>query len=93
MTAAETRNPTKNIPRAIRGVYIRILVFYIVGVFVSPRVPFAESVTRLTRIPDHRSHLPERRAASDDWESGDGGGVPVGYCDPDFGDQCAAEYH
>ncbi|KIJ55957.1 hypothetical protein M422DRAFT_198811 [Sphaerobolus stellatus SS14] len=34
MTAAEMRNPTKNIPRAIKGVYVRILVFYIVGVFV-----------------------------------------------------------
>lgn len=35
MTAAEMSNPTKNIPRAIRGVYLRILVFYILGVFVS----------------------------------------------------------
>jgi len=34
MTAAEIRNPTKNIPRAIRGVYVRILVFYILGVFI-----------------------------------------------------------
>ncbi|GJJ13090.1 hypothetical protein Clacol_007340 [Clathrus columnatus] len=34
MTAAEISNPTKNIPRAIRGVYVRILVFYIVGVFI-----------------------------------------------------------
>ncbi|KAF8578791.1 amino acid transporter [Ramaria rubella] len=34
MTAAETRNPKKNIPRAIRGVYIRISVFYILGVFI-----------------------------------------------------------
>lgn len=34
VTAAETRNPTKNIPRAIRGVWIRILLFYIIGVFV-----------------------------------------------------------
>lgn len=34
MTAAETRNPTKNIPRAIKGVYIRIVIFYILGVFV-----------------------------------------------------------
>jgi len=34
MTAAETHNPTKNIPRAIRGVWVRILLFYIVGVFI-----------------------------------------------------------
>ncbi|KAF8524045.1 amino acid transporter [Hysterangium stoloniferum] len=34
MTAAETRNPKKNIPRAIRGVYVRICVFYILGVFI-----------------------------------------------------------
>lgn len=34
MTAAETRNPRKNIPRAINGVYIRICIFYIMGVFV-----------------------------------------------------------
>ncbi|KAF8464510.1 amino acid permease-domain-containing protein [Gautieria morchelliformis] len=31
MTAAEMKNPTKNIPRAIKGVYVRILVFYIVA--------------------------------------------------------------
>ncbi|KAF8580217.1 amino acid transporter [Ramaria rubella] len=34
MTAAEIQNPTKNIPRAIKGVYIRILVFYVLGVFI-----------------------------------------------------------
>lgn len=34
MTAAETQNPRKNIPRAIKGVYVRICVFYILGVFV-----------------------------------------------------------
>jgi amino acid transporter len=34
MTAAETHNPTKNIPRAIRGVWVRILLFYIIGVFI-----------------------------------------------------------
>jgi len=34
MTAAETRNPKKNIPRAIKTVYWRITLFYIVGVFV-----------------------------------------------------------
>ena len=43
MTAAETRNPTKNIPRAIRGVWIRILLFYIIGVFILGLiVPFNE---------------------------------------------------
>ncbi|KAF8577953.1 amino acid transporter [Ramaria rubella] len=34
MTAAEIQNPTKNIPRAIKGVYVRILVFYVLGVFI-----------------------------------------------------------
>ena len=34
ITAAETHNPTKTIPRAIRGVLVRILLFYIVGVFI-----------------------------------------------------------
>ena len=34
ITAAEIRNPTRNIPLAIRGVWVRILLFYIVGVFV-----------------------------------------------------------
>lgn len=28
MTAAEIQNPTKNIPKAIRGIWIRILIFY-----------------------------------------------------------------
>ncbi|KAF8478794.1 amino acid transporter [Gautieria morchelliformis] len=32
--AAETKNPTKNIPRAVRGVWVRILLFYIFGVFI-----------------------------------------------------------
>ena len=34
LTAAETRNPTKNIPLAIHGVWTRILLFYILGVFI-----------------------------------------------------------
>ncbi|EIM81052.1 amino acid transporter [Stereum hirsutum FP-91666 SS1] len=34
MTAAEIQNPTKNIPKAIRGIWIRILIFYILGVFI-----------------------------------------------------------
>ncbi|KAF9788247.1 amino acid transporter [Thelephora terrestris] len=34
MTAAETHNPTKNIPIAVRGVWVRILLFYILGVFM-----------------------------------------------------------
>jgi L-asparagine transporter-like permease len=61
MTAAETRNPTKNIPKAIRGVYIRILVFYIVGVFVSSsmgKLAFAEPLIPI-RPPDPRSYLPK----------------------------------
>jgi yeast amino acid transporter len=34
MTAAETHNPTKNIPMAIRGVWVRILLFYMLSVFI-----------------------------------------------------------
>jgi len=34
MTAAETRNPRRNIPRAIKTVYWRITLFYILGVFI-----------------------------------------------------------
>jgi amino acid transporter len=34
MTAAEIQNPTRNIPKAIRGVWVRILLFYIIGVFI-----------------------------------------------------------
>ncbi|KAG1896364.1 amino acid permease/ SLC12A domain-containing protein [Suillus fuscotomentosus] len=34
MAAAESKNPRKNLPKAIRRVYIRILLFYIGGVFV-----------------------------------------------------------
>lgn len=34
ITAAETHNPTKTLPRAIRGVWVRILLFYILGVFI-----------------------------------------------------------
>lgn len=34
MTAAEMQNPTRNVPKAIRGVWVRILLFYITGVFI-----------------------------------------------------------
>ena len=34
MAAAETKNPRRNLPRAIKLIYIRIIVFYICGVFV-----------------------------------------------------------
>ena len=34
MAAAEARNPRRNIPKAIKRVYMRVLVFYIGGVFV-----------------------------------------------------------
>jgi amino acid transporter len=33
IAAGETRNPRRNVPRAIKNVYIRILLFYIGGVF------------------------------------------------------------
>jgi amino acid transporter len=34
IAAAEARNPRRNIPKAIKRVYIRVLVFYIGGVFI-----------------------------------------------------------
>ncbi|KAI9567930.1 amino acid permease [Boletus coccyginus] len=34
MAAAEARNPRRNIPKAIKMVYFRVLVFYIGGVFI-----------------------------------------------------------
>ncbi|KAG8219965.1 amino acid permease [Butyriboletus roseoflavus] len=34
IAAGETKNPRRNLPRAIRRVYIRVLLFYILGVFV-----------------------------------------------------------
>ena len=34
MAAAEVRNPRRNIPKAIKRVYVRVLLFYIGGVFV-----------------------------------------------------------
>lgn len=32
--AAETKNPRRNLPRAIKRVYVRILIFYICGTAV-----------------------------------------------------------
>ncbi|KAF8552180.1 amino acid permease [Imleria badia] len=34
MAAAEAKNPRRNVPKAVRRVYFRLLVFYIGGVFV-----------------------------------------------------------
>lgn len=34
MTAGEAKNPRRNLPKAIKRVYIRILLFYIGGTFV-----------------------------------------------------------
>ena len=34
IAAGETKNPRRNLPRAIRRVYIRILLFYILGTLV-----------------------------------------------------------
>ena len=34
IAAGEAKNPRRNVPRAIRRVYIRILVFYICGVLI-----------------------------------------------------------
>ncbi|KAF8464754.1 amino acid permease-domain-containing protein [Gautieria morchelliformis] len=34
LATAESRDPTRTIPRAIRGVWVRIVVFYVVGAFI-----------------------------------------------------------
>jgi len=34
MAAAEVRNPGRNIPKALKMVYLRVLVLYIGGVFI-----------------------------------------------------------
>ncbi|KAF8522912.1 amino acid permease [Hysterangium stoloniferum] len=34
LTTAETKNPTKTLPKAIRGVWIRVILFYIIGMIV-----------------------------------------------------------
>ncbi|KAF8522920.1 amino acid transporter [Hysterangium stoloniferum] len=34
ISAAETHDPTKTLPKAIKGVYVRIVLFYIIGVFI-----------------------------------------------------------
>lgn len=34
MAAAEAKNPRRNVPKAVRMVYFRLLIFYIGGVFV-----------------------------------------------------------
>lgn len=34
ITAGEAKNPRRSLPKAIRGVYIRILLFYIGGTFI-----------------------------------------------------------
>ncbi|KIJ34178.1 hypothetical protein M422DRAFT_35224 [Sphaerobolus stellatus SS14] len=34
LASAETRNPVKNLPAAIRGVWIRIVIFYVLGAFI-----------------------------------------------------------
>ncbi|KAK4049803.1 hypothetical protein OIV83_003859 [Microbotryomycetes sp. JL201] len=34
IAAGEAKNPRKSLPRAIKGVYIRIIVFYLLGTFV-----------------------------------------------------------
>ncbi|KAH9932565.1 amino acid permease/ SLC12A domain-containing protein [Fomitopsis serialis] len=49
IAGAEAKNPRRNIPRAIRNVYIRILLFYIGGVTViGLLVPYTDSRLNLT---------------------------------------------
>ncbi|KAF8140082.1 amino acid permease [Boletus edulis] len=49
IAAGETKNPRRNLPRAIRRVYIRILLFYILGTFViGLLVPYTNSQLKLS---------------------------------------------
>ncbi|KAH0838461.1 amino acid permease [Lanmaoa asiatica] len=49
IAAAETKNPRRNLPRAIRRVYVRILLFYILGtLIIGLLVPFTNSQLGLT---------------------------------------------
>lgn len=34
LAAAESKNPSRSIPRSIRNVYVRIFVFYVLGTFI-----------------------------------------------------------
>ena len=58
LAAAETENPEKNVPKAIKSVFWRILLFYIGAIFVvSTLIPFTEpdllngSVTNVAASP------------------------------------------
>ncbi|SCV73725.1 BQ2448_6155 [Microbotryum intermedium] len=55
ITAGEARNPKKTLPKAIRRVYVRILLFYILGVFV---------IGLLVASNDPRLNLRSHNAAS-----------------------------
>jgi len=46
IAAGEAKNPRRNLPKAIRRVYVRILVFYIAGVFIISLL-----------VPSNDSHL------------------------------------
>jgi amino acid transporter len=49
IAAGEAKNPRRNIPRAIRKVYIRILIFYLGGTFIIGLiVPSNEKALRLS---------------------------------------------
>ena len=55
VTVGETQAPRKNIPRAIRRTFFRILIFYVGGVFViSLIVPSTDNVSRNTLFESHR---------------------------------------
>lgn len=41
ITAGETKNPTKNLPRVVKNVFWRILIFYVLSVFlIGLNVPY-----------------------------------------------------
>jgi amino acid transporter len=54
IAGAETRNPRKSIPAALQRTFIRVVLFYVLSIFVisllvpanDPRLTFGESVTQ-----------------------------------------------
>lgn len=47
VTVGEAENPRKNIPRAIRRTFLRILIFYVGGVFIIGMIVPSNSTVRL----------------------------------------------
>lgn len=55
VTVGEAENPRRNIPRAIRRTFFRILVFYVGGVFIIGWIVPSTSTVCLPTIECYRS--------------------------------------